>query len=724
MAQNKKILIDIKVSDKGAIASIGKTDKAVQNLAHSTKNLGKANKQNRAQSGLSNAILIESGRVASDAAYGIQGVANNLGRLIELGQEFARTNKGGGMAGALKQLKSSFLGLGGVIIGVQLLLSFLPKITKAFQNWLAEVTAVTKALREATDVYGSQIGALETYISFVNDSNVSDDQRRIAISKIKDEFGDLNIIIDENTGLTNEQKIIVEEYIDTLKRQAESQALVSAIQEKYKESFLNSSESVAENLVTWDGFVGALKGIGVAGSIATGAISGAGKAIGDDSKEIQEDIDLLLEKLKQIGLFNKDSENGLKASGVRRIKVFKEVFNDLEKLEERYRKRSIDRSLMTEREKIALDEENNLRDLDRRTKQFEDRERLRLKNYVKQINENRKEELDKLKGKDKDGEKSLAIDKKYNDAIKDANATFNKEIIDSKRKAADVEVQIKEETNTKISKLERKERERARKELERQIVIDRDIARSRSLNDIRELTLVGDQKAATVLEGLLNLKRSELTIEGDLLNQKKTISDQEVKRLEGLLDNSELVGLERSKIESRLVKEQEKNTSIKMTLADAEANAKVQALNVTASAMNAFSKLVGENSETGKALSVAATLISTYSAAQKAYESQFMPIPTPDSPVRGTIAAAAAVASGLANVKAIMSVDPKGESSLKASQNVQAPAFNVVGTSSTDQLAQAVSGKVNEPLKAYVVGKDITNQQELDRNTISTAGLG
>ena len=54
-----------------------------------------------------------------------------------------------------------------------------------------------------------------------------------------------------------------------------------------------------------------------------------------------------------------------------------------------------------------------------------------------------------------------------------------------------------------------------------------------------------------------------------------------------------------------------------------------------------------------KALSIAQALISTYFSAQLAYQSQFMPVPTPDSPVRGTIAAGAAVAGGLANVAKI-----------------------------------------------------------------------
>ena len=54
-----------------------------------------------------------------------------------------------------------------------------------------------------------------------------------------------------------------------------------------------------------------------------------------------------------------------------------------------------------------------------------------------------------------------------------------------------------------------------------------------------------------------------------------------------------------------------------------------------------------------KALSISETLISTYLAAQKAYESQFKPTSDLSSPIRGGIAAAVTVAAGLAKVKAI-----------------------------------------------------------------------
>jgi len=60
-------------------------------------------------------------------------------------------------------------------------------------------------------------------------------------------------------------------------------------------------------------------------------------------------------------------------------------------------------------------------------------------------------------------------------------------------------------------------------------------------------------------------------------------------------------------------------------------------------------QLAGQN----KALQSGLALVSTYFSAQKAFESQFLPIPTASSPVRGAIAAALAVVSGLANVAAI-----------------------------------------------------------------------
>ena len=51
------------------------------------------------------------------------------------------------------------------------------------------------------------------------------------------------------------------------------------------------------------------------------------------------------------------------------------------------------------------------------------------------------------------------------------------------------------------------------------------------------------------------------------------------------------------------------------------------------------------------------------------------------------------------------------------------PAFNVVGQSSTNQLASAIGGQSQQPVKAYVVSTDMTNAQQLDRNIIQGASI-
>jgi len=52
------------------------------------------------------------------------------------------------------------------------------------------------------------------------------------------------------------------------------------------------------------------------------------------------------------------------------------------------------------------------------------------------------------------------------------------------------------------------------------------------------------------------------------------------------------------------------------------------------------------------------------------------------------------------------------------------PSFNVVGSSGTNQLASAIGGQTQQPLKAFVVSNDVTTSQELERNIITNASIG
>ena len=142
---------------------------------------------------------------------------------------------------------------------------------------------------------------------------------------------------------------------------------------------------------------------------------------------------------------------------------------------------------------------------------------------------------------------------------------------------------------------------------------------------------------------------------------------------------------------------------------------------------------LGKETAAGKAAAIASTLISTYQGAQDSYTS-LAKIPVV-GPALGIAAAAAAVAGGLANVKAISQTStpqtsgmggtsPSVSSPSRPAPPSVPPAFNIVGASDTNQLAEAIGGQSQKPVKAFVVSNDVSTAQELDRNIVEGASIG
>jgi len=133
-----------------------------------------------------------------------------------------------------------------------------------------------------------------------------------------------------------------------------------------------------------------------------------------------------------------------------------------------------------------------------------------------------------------------------------------------------------------------------------------------------------------------------------------------------------------------------------------------------------------------KALQIAQATIETYRSATAAYASQ-LSIPTPDAPIRAAAAAAIATAFGIAQVAQIARTKFEGRGSSTPSVSSpssigagagQAPQFNTVGASGTNQLAESIANQNQTPSRAYVVASDISTAQALDRNKIDTASFG
>lgn len=143
----------------------------------------------------------------------------------------------------------------------------------------------------------------------------------------------------------------------------------------------------------------------------------------------------------------------------------------------------------------------------------------------------------------------------------------------------------------------------------------------------------------------------------------------------------------------------------------AEQNAKLNSIQTISNALSGFAALAGEQTAAGKAIAVAQTTIDTYVAAQKAYTSQLVP-GDPTGPVRGIFFAAAAVASGLANVRRILSVQVPGGGgggSVPSAPNMSIPRMTAAGNEVSGAGAISLSSQPNN--KVYVVESDIRRVQ-------------
>ena len=190
------------------------------------------------------------------------------------------------------------------------------------------------------------------------------------------------------------------------------------------------------------------------------------------------------------------------------------------------------------------------------------------------------------------------------------------------------------------------------------------------------------------------------------------------------------VNLEKAKTNA-LGKFNKEQAKVEVKFADMSAKEKGK---IATDGLNNLASILGEETAAGKAAAIASATISTFQSAQSSYAS-LAPIPI-IGPALGFAAAGAAVVSGFAQIKAITatklpslagksapSVSGGSPSAPSMGTAPQPPAFNVVGSSETNQLAGAIGAQENKPVQAFVVSSDVSTAQELDRNIISGASI-
>jgi len=712
MADKKVIAIEIKVTERNAARAVKSTKKAVDGLADSTERLARANNKNRAQSGLNNAILIESGRVASDAAYGIQGMANNIGRIIELGQEFARTNKDKGMGGALRDLRKSFFGVGGILIGIQLLLSFLPKIMRAFESAGAKAKRFNEELEKIGEETEQTRQGLEAYFTVLNEYNLSQERRSNLEQQLIDKLPDIEKLNSKSKDGIDKLRKSIELYI----KQQEIRAEIDLLIEENAEGFIEDRQrrAVLEQLrleKDQDKQVAIIKkNTNILQRLAIEAMGADGKGLfqrlieGDryDTTDLIKGFEEFVnkegggiaaarERIADLTAELIEYDKSTKKSG-KSLRTFKQQFLDFDKDVEKLRQQSLEQFVRDQETKIAKESTDLMMMFRIRTEDFKQRQKQRLDEFLES--------------------------KATNKEKRKARIEYNESIILAEQELANVIIAIEGRAESK----------RAEFRLKRtQGVLDTLYKIQQAEADFADAQLMIPKKFT---ENSITQRMKQLEFEIEL--QRGLVSAYENGTQERADAELKLAQLQKNLVDENVRYQKQRFAQIQEIynqgastigfISDAIKNREIKNAGESAEAIEAAQKKAWQIE---KALKISRVIMDTYQAGFVAYGSQLV-IGDPTSPLRAKIAQALTLANGIAQIAAISSTqfDSKSLSGGGAGgTNVEAPDFNVVGASPESQLAQSVSAQQEKPIRSFVVLKDIEDATDIHDMIFENNGL-
>lgn len=721
MADTKKIIISVEFKEKGAKATIDKTSSSVENLSSKVTVLTQAQKEQiiadeksaiqkknliaslkaqaaaqmnavsatknaKATSGLNNAILLETSRLASDASYGFQGMANNIGQLVSLLQISAQN--AGGFGASLKELGKSIIGTGGILIAFQLFISFLPQIEKLFKKSKTAVEEETEALKKNNEEMAKNIakrkllaGQVEEVadsfsenfiVNFKNGLNLLQSTDK-ALQEIAFRFGEIGV---------KNAEIIEDETIANDARLEISFRLLDIFREESKQKKLRLQEDKILQKSQED-------------------------LTKQDELEIKALSQRIIESRTQVDKFQKEVTR-LRKRGVvltppdeddtgAELRRFKQKLIDLSKLQLQFDKAAAREKAVNAQDQLDIDEEFAVKEADRRVDVFKERESKRLEEYKEQVKDR------------KDASKLIAdAEIEFQESIVDAETKHKNVLLSIEEAFIEKRISLKDKEGQAINKINRSientEIDRLKFSLDANQTyydskiaqVENDIGSTQSLIDNAEKLGFSELQLNQLRQDIFNLdnQRSDLGLqkEIDFINEKTRINLEYVGFAQGI---SQLLGTIAGE-----------NEAMQKAALIVEKGAAIADVVIKAQASNAAIRL--------------------QSAAVAPPPANLPFIALGEAQVaRNNIGAGIAVANILATTISSFKKPSGGGVGRGAGANVQveAPDFNVVGASPESQLAASVAQQQTQPLRAFVVGKDITNQQEFDRNIATTAGL-
>jgi hypothetical protein len=227
------------------------------------------------------------------------------------------------------------------------------------------------------------------------------------------------------------------------------------------------------------------------------------------------------------------------------------------------------------------------------------------------------------------------------------------------------------------------------------------------------------------------LKREAL--EARAIDLLRTDQEREIEAVRKKYED--ILALTTLSVEQRLALEQkqageivaitEKTAAATKAIHKGEQDAKLAEVNRTIDAVQGALGAVFQNS---KAVATANVIVDAAQAAVGIFNSSTS-LPEPFASINRGVQYAALAATTAAAIRNINAAQPTGGGSPPAaitspSAPSQPPQFNIVGQGGVNQLAQSIGGQFNQPIRAYVVGGDVTTSQQLQRQRVRTATFG
>ena len=673
--QENRIIFSIEFTEKGAIRKIDGVKASVKKFEAELKKATVANKQfNQTLSGregmttnagLAGATLTELGRTISDMPYGIRGIANNLSQLSTLfitlqGKVDGNVKGFGRFTRTIQMLKRELFGPLGIILAFQVFIALLDAMAQGKIKLGKGINQVTKLIKEETKAIREQVELQEA-------QNII----------VQDQLGYLEQLQFENAQYNKGQEAVLstEEFL-LLSRDL-------LIKAGIKEAKMLTDSNIAQD-ERYSILVKLNKGL-------------------NNNVEIQKAEALLLKQMAD----GKIEDANLTVANIARLKVQREEFlkyletlnkgkdkeSDFVKTKKKLSAELLQLQIDDAEKLLTLQKEANLKELDETEYTSDEKNELRVlyeSIYLEELKDLRERNLEDFK---EFAEESV---QESIDVIDD----LYKQFLDKNKQAS-------RDAQKFISDYIRTQQNALRESREQESIFNQAFSSTASvLNSLNDLRQEHHQAQIDRLA-----RERDVVLANDTLTQsekEKRINAIQAKEMEA---QKKKIKLERDMFTI------EQTLMIAKTLMNAQFFAQQQLMMaqiaVQQGVASARQVALAGTVEAGKASMSLGSFMSALGPA-------------------GIIAFGASIGVALASIKKardaarnqIKNLVPEASGLDGGSAPaVQAPAFIVVGATQDSQLAQAIAGADDKPIKAFVVASDVSTAQELERSTIEGASI-